>query len=124
MGVFNVDIEVGNSVGERYVSLSALVDTGAFYSWVPGSTLEELGLEASFRLPFIFADGRVAERDVTETRMRVDGTVRTAIVVFGDEGTTPLLGAHTLESFGLAVDPVNRRLLPIERFPMAALPSS
>jgi hypothetical protein len=35
------------------------------------------------------------------------------IVVFGDEGALPLLGAFTLEEFGLSVDPVGRKLIPV-----------
>ena len=97
-----------------------MVDTGAAYTWIPGSTLEGLGLERSFRLPFVLADGRIVERDLTETRLRLDGQVRTRIVVLGDEGSEPLLGADTLEGLGLSVDPINRRLVPISRFPIGA----
>jgi hypothetical protein len=35
------------------------------------------------------------------------------IVVFGDEGALPLLGAVTLEEFGLGVDPIARKLIPV-----------
>ncbi len=69
-------------------------------------------------------DGRVIERDVAETRVRLDGQSHTTIVVFGDEATDSLLGAYTLEGFGVAVDPMNRKLLPIPRFPMAGIVSS
>ncbi len=43
--------------------------------------------------------------------MRLDGRIRPGVCVVGDDGTEPLLGAVTLESFGLAADPVNRRLV-------------
>lgn len=33
-------------------------------------------------------------------------------VVFGDDHAPPLLGAYTLEGLALAVDPVERRLVP------------
>jgi len=35
------------------------------------------------------------------------------IVIFGEPGSEPLLGAFTLEGFRLAADPVNRRLVPV-----------
>ena len=124
MGTFRVTLEIGDTGGVRYQQVSALVDSGAAYTWIPGTILEALDLEPSFRLAFILADGRVIERDVTETRVRLDGQVRTTIVVFGDQGSEPLMGAYTLEGFGLAVDPINRRLLHIERFPMASYRSS
>jgi len=40
-------------------------------------------------------------------------------VVFGEEGDYTLLGAFTLESLGLALDPLKRELRPI---PMLLLP--
>ena len=120
MDTFEVALEIGDSGGERYERVRALVDTGAAYTWVPGSMLVELGLVPSFRLPFVLADGRVVERDLTETRVRLDGEVGTTIVVFGDEGSGSLMGAYTLEGFGVSIDPINRRLVPIERFPMGS----
>ena len=121
MDTFRVAIQIGDQVGDRYEEVSALVDAGAAYTWVPGTILESLGLEPSFSLEFILADGRVIERDVAETKVRLDGQSRTTSVVFGDEGTDSLLGAYTLEGFGVAVDPINLRLLPISRFPMAGI---
>lgn len=41
------------------------------------------------------------------------GSFRLPIAVFGDSGAEPLLGVFTLEGFGLAADPVNRRLIPM-----------
>jgi hypothetical protein len=41
--------------------------------------------------------------------------------VFAPEGVTPLLGALTLESLGLMVNPVTRELLPM-RLLLAAAP--
>lgn len=35
-------------------------------------------------------------------------------VVFWDEESLPLLGAVTLEILGLGIDPVNRRLIPVD----------
>ena len=38
------------------------------------------------------------------------------MVVFGDDGAEPLLGAVTMEEFGLGVDPVRRRLAPVDGY--------
>jgi hypothetical protein len=35
-------------------------------------------------------------------------------VIFGEEGDKPLLGAITLESIGLVLDPFKRRLIPMQ----------
>jgi hypothetical protein len=47
------------------------------------------------------------------TQIKVGSRARPTIVVFGDPGTEPLLGAFTLEGFRLAADPVNHRLISV-----------
>jgi clan AA aspartic protease len=113
MGAFCVAVEVGDPQGQRWESIEALVDTGATYTWVPAPILQGLGIQPAFTFPFITADGRRIEREMAEARVRLDGQERTTLVVFGDPGTQPLLGAYTLEGFGLAPDPLNRRLIPV-----------
>ena len=64
--------------------------------------------------PFRVADGRRIEREVGETRIRLDNRVRTTVVVFGDEESEAILGVVTLEELRLGVDPVGRRFIPVE----------
>ena len=56
MGTFLVEIELGDPEGRRYETVEALVDTGATYTTVPGSTLRRLLVVARCRnhvlLPF------------------------------------------------------------------------
>ena len=113
MGTFQATVEIGDAAGNRYETVEAVVDTGSTYTWVPKDVLARLGVEGEFQQEFETADGRVIKRDVAETRVRLDGQARTTLVVFGDEGSKPLLGAYTLEGFGLAVDPLGRRLVPV-----------
>jgi len=120
VGTFRVTIEVGDPQGQRWQPVEALVDTGATYTWLPASLLRSLGVTPSLRFPFILADGRRIEREMAETKVRIDGQERTTLVVFGDERTEALLGAYTLEGFGLAPDPLNRRLVPVPGLLMAA----
>ena len=44
MGVFSTPIEVGDSEGTRFEWFDALVDTGATYTMLPSSVLEDLGV--------------------------------------------------------------------------------
>ena len=44
---------------------------------------------------------------------RVRSVLGPAPVIFGEEGDEPLLGATTLESLGLILDPFKRRLIPM-----------
>ena len=119
MGTFRIVMEIGDSQGQRWETLQALVDTGSTFTWIPRDILERLGIQPEFSQEFQTADGRVIERDMAETRARLDGRERVTIVVFGGEGDVVLLGAYTLEGFSLAPDPVNQRLVPVRGLAMA-----
>lgn len=111
MGAFRVSIDVGDASGERFERLEALVDTGATYTWVPRSLLERLGHAPEEEWDFILADGRTVMYGVSWVPLRLDGHIRPTPIVFGDNGTEPLLGVVTLEEFRLGVDAVNQRLI-------------
>ena len=121
MGTFETTIEIGDPRGERYEPLEALVDTGSTYTWVPGDLLQRLGVEPVGRREFETADGRVIERDVAVAMARYDGQALPTLVVFGEEGSRPLLGAYTLEGFGLAADPLRKRLVPVRGLALEAI---
>src|SRR5262249_40817398 len=99
--------------GSRWDWVEALVDTGASYSWLPADVLRELGIEPLRSFGFHLADGQRIERDMGELPVRYADTQIHTLVIFGDEGSEPLLGAYTLEGLGLAVAPLNRRLVPM-----------
>ncbi len=106
-------MEVGDPEGSRWEAVSALADSGSSYTWLPAPFLERLGVARARQLEFETADGRIISRDVGRTWARIDGRSVITLIVFGDEGSAPLLGAYTLEGLLLAVDPVNRRLVPV-----------
>jgi predicted aspartyl protease len=113
MGVFSIQIEIGNFEGTRFERFDALVDTGATYTMVPSSVLARLGVTPGWSRTFGLADGSIRDYDMAETKVRLDGVVATTLVVFGDEGAEPRVGAYTLESLGLSVDPVGQRLVEL-----------
>ncbi|MDP3063307.1 MAG: retroviral-like aspartic protease family protein [Chloroflexota bacterium] len=113
MGTFSVSVQVGSVAGPTYQTVEALVDTGATYAVLPSNTLHSLGIQPVERFPFELADDRVVEYEVGHARVRLDGRERIVLVVFGPESATPLLGATTLELFGLGADPVGQRLVPV-----------
>lgn len=113
MGTFSETIEIGDREGSRWEPVLAHVDTGATYTWVPGGVLRSLGVEPETRWEFETATGQIVTRDVAQTRVRHKGSTHITFVVFANEGEPALLGAYTLEGFRVAVDPVNRRLVPV-----------
>ena len=52
--------------------------------------------------------------NVGQTWVRVEGKEIVTLVLFNDEGTTPLLGDLALEAVFMVVDPVGQRLAPVE----------
>ena len=113
MGTFRVSIQLARTGGQRFESMEALVDTGASYTWIPRDLLEGLGVQPDEERRFVLADGREVRYPVAWLSVRLDDRIQPTLVVCGEPGTEPLLGAFTLEGFGLGVDPVHRRLIPV-----------
>ena len=90
------------------------VDTGAAYSMLPRRFLESLGCRTLRMQRVVLADGRVDEWPVTEIGIECENRRITTPALMGPEGSPPLLGAITLEGLGLGVDPVQRRLDPLD----------
>ena len=113
MGTFRVDLWIGNLFTGTGTNIDALVDSGTTYSMIPRSVLEELGIEpVETRLSRI-ADGSRAEFQTSWARFSAAGRNGVARVSFGPAGIY-LLGATALEDMGLAVDPVDKRLIAQE----------
>ncbi len=115
VGTFSVEIEVGNPSREEFVAVEALVDTGAIYTMLPEDLLDRLGVPRLETDIFELADDSLVEYPVGDAVVRLQGRMRTVPVVFTRPENTPLLGATTLEIFGLVADPVNERLAPAPR---------
>jgi clan AA aspartic protease len=113
MGTFWYTIELSAVSGTQSEEIEALVDTGATYTWIPRPVLERLGITPTIKRRVKVADGRIIERDGAQIHVRLDGETLSTICLFGDEGSEPLLGAVTLEEFGLGVDTINRQLVPV-----------
>ena len=113
MSTFTVPIQVAASSTGSYISLEALVDTGATDTVVPKDVLGDLGVVVEETRSFEIADGSEIELQSGEASIRVGGKRVTVVVVFGPEGTAPLLGATTLEMASLAVDPIREALIPV-----------
>jgi len=58
-------------------------------------------------------NGSIMQRGVSEARFTIEGRSRTSPVILGEAGEAALLGAVTLETLGLMVNPLNRRVLPM-----------
>lgn len=115
VGVFQVEFQIGDPQGERWEPLRASVDTGSSYTCVPEEMLRRLGVEPLGRREFVLADETPIDRDIGQTWVRIGEEALINLIVCSPAGETPLLGSFTLEAFGLAVDPVRRRLFRVPR---------
>ena len=118
MGTFSVEISIGDSARERWVTLDALVDTGSTMTSAPASLLRDLGVEPESREFFEFAQGEVRALETGYTWVRVANKEVLTQVMFNDEGTAPLLGAVALENALMGIDPVSQRLIPVRGLAM------
>jgi clan AA aspartic protease len=114
LGTFSVDIEIGDSTREQWITMNALVDTGASITSMSASTLRELGVEPVTSERFKFAQGEVRTMEIGYTWLRFAGKEILTQVLFNEEGSPPLLGALALESAYMGVDPVEQRLIPVQ----------
>lgn len=116
MGLFQVEIEIFPTDGGPSEVQSVLVDTGASYLTLPGSLLASLGYRPVDRQRVVFATGETAVWDITEVKIRLQGRQRTVLAFLAPEPSPKLLGAQTLETFGLGVDPLGKRLIPVDAY--------
>ena len=92
-----------------------LVDTGATLTVVPRPLADRLALASTRSQRVVIAGGQREVWPVAEVRLTLDGQETTTPCFIAPSGP-PLLGAVALESLFLAVDPVAKRLIPVEGF--------
>jgi predicted aspartyl protease len=90
-----------------------LVDSGAVYSVLRRADWKALGLKPERELEFVLADGTTLTRSVSESSFEIQGRRATSPVVLGETEDEALLGAVTLETLGLMLNPLNRTLQPM-----------
>ncbi len=123
MGITNAILKVKeHRKSEKIAEVNFLVDSGVIYSLVPGKILDALDIEPYKEMSFSLADGTTLKRRVCSAYFEFEGEGGPAPVVYGEEGDEPLLGATTLKSLGLVLNPFTRTLHPM-RMLMAKLKS-
>ncbi|HSF07426.1 MAG TPA: hypothetical protein VLG10_16725 [Methylomirabilota bacterium] len=82
---------------------------------LPRGLVASLGYQPIDHQHVVFATGETATWEVA-VRVRLEGRERTVLAFLAPESAPSLLGAQTLETFGLGVDPLARRLVPVDAF--------
>ena len=114
MGLFHVK---GHLTGPtaRVEEVEFLVDTGATLTVVPRSLAERLELKPARSQRVVIAGGQRDVWPVAEVRLALNSDEITTPCFIAPDGP-PLLGAVALESLFLAVDPIAKRLIPVDGF--------
>ena len=113
MGQVFVNIEVGHERGGEMVSVpDVLVDTGSAHTTLPATLMEGLHIEPVEAVDISLPGGRIVTWNIGQARIRLAGHTRewTCPIYFCPEEEY-LLGATTLEIFGLMVDPLEEGLV-------------
>lgn len=121
MGPVYVEGTVRAAARRRSRRVRFLVDSGAIYSVLRQLDWRALGLRRERELEFVLADGSSLTRGISECVFELDGRRATSPVVLGETGDEALLGAVTLETLGLMLNPLSRTLEP-KRMVLAGAP--
>jgi predicted aspartyl protease len=115
MGFTYVGVRVSNPLkAEKFKDIDLLVDSGAIFTSIPRKVLEELDLSPIDMEGLRVYGGATVERDAGWALVEYGGKRRVVPVMFGEGGDAPVLGATALEALGYQVDPVTKRLRPVE----------
>lgn len=80
---------------------------------LPEEFWRSLRLKPERQVEFTLADGTAIERNVSECRIEIRGEAATLPVMLGESDDSALLGAVTLETLGLMLNPLTRAIPPM-----------
>lgn len=98
----------------KWEEVEVLVDSGALFTSMPRHILEGLGLNLSLgRGRESMVEGLL--NVILAGRLWNMGERRAIVpIIFGEPEDIPVLGATALESLGYQIDPISKKLKPIE----------
>lgn len=115
MGFVYVEVWVRNPADlGKGAAVELLVDTGAVFVSVPRAILESLGLQPITRRKLRVYGGGVVERDIGSVVIEYEDRRAGVTVIFGEAEDAAVLGVTALESLGYELDPVAKKLKPVE----------
>lgn len=101
--------------GSKELEVEALIDTGTNRLIILKDIADALGLKLLFKVKAELADGSVKEVDVAPVAVEIMGRRAPDYAVIVEKGEV-CVGVETLETLGLAMNPVTGELYPTRRF--------
>jgi predicted aspartyl protease len=112
MGTFSVKLQVWNPMPPGDVEqFEALVDPRSTFSWISRARLERLSVKSSRKMGLRLKNGSIVERDMASVYIAIEGNPVGDVVVMAEAGESEVMGVHTIDGFGMAADPVQKRLV-------------
>lgn len=109
MGHLEVEVKLTNPETGSVVEGKALVDTGATLTVVPRKLADELGLPTKAKSKAMTAGGPIAI-ELSDANIEIAGKAASMRVAISEVMDRVLIGVVTLETLGLAVDPLSGEL--------------
>jgi predicted aspartyl protease len=119
MGITVLTVSIANPADEgRATEVECVVDSGALFAIVPARTLRAIGIRPTRSEQFTLADGSHVRRRIGNAIFAIDDRTAASPVIFGAPGDAAVMGAVTLETLGLMLDPLKRELRPLRDLTM------
>lgn len=118
MGLTHVAVRLFNSASPDTYEADFLVDTGAMDTMAPASDLKKLGIQPLGTDLYELANGQLVEFEYGNAELRFMNQIVPIRIVFGPDGSKPILGVVALETAGFIVDPRNQTLRKLRARPL------
>jgi predicted aspartyl protease len=105
MGLTHVVVRLFNSISSDTYEADFLVDTGAMYTMAPASDLKKIGIQPLGKELY-----ELVEYEYGNAELRFMNEIAATRIIFGPDGSEPILGVVALESAGFMVDPTSQSL--------------
>ena len=110
MGLTHVAVRLFNSASPDTYEADFLVNTGATDTMAPASDLKKIGIQPLGKDVYELANGELVEYEYGNAELRFMNEIVPIRIVFGPDGSAPILGVIALEAAGFIVDPKNQML--------------
>jgi len=118
MGLTHVVVRLFNSHSENTYEDDFLVDTGSMDTMAPASALKRLGIQPDGKDLYELASRERVEYEYGSAKLEFMGEVVPIRIIFGPDGSAPILGVVALETAGYIVDPKNQAIRKLEARPL------
>jgi clan AA aspartic protease len=118
MGLTHVVVRLFNSKSANTYEDDFLVDTGSMDTMAPASELKKLGIQPLGKEIYELASGELVAYEYGSADIEFMGEVVPIRIIFGPDGSAPILGVIALEIAGYIVDPKSQAIRKLEARPL------